>query len=57
MKLKNGGGSCSGYTFDLNAPIARDMATVIPYAPNCQAGGKRNPKKSQKSKKIRRNRK
>lgn len=56
VKSKRGGGaSCTGYTFDLNSPIARDMPEVVSYAPNCQAGGRRR-RRSNKNKR-RRNRK
>ena len=55
IKSKRGGGSCTGYTFDLNVPIARDMAKVVAYAPNCQAGGKR--KRRSRSKRQYRSRK
>ena len=56
IKSKRGGGSCAGYTFNLRVPIARDMAEVVPYAPNCQAGGKRKYKQL-RSRRRHRNRK
>ena len=44
-KSKKGGGDCTGYTFNLNNPIALDMPEVVPHAPNCQVGGKRKAKR------------